>query len=91
VADSQAFFLGMVFGLPLVVLLIALVAGHLHRDDTEELLDWRPTRSPEREAQLVQGDVEQMLTALNRYRRLRGAPERSLEEVAERTWGEHAG
>jgi len=84
VAESQAYFLGMVLGLPLVLLLVALIAGHLYRDDAEELLDWRPTRSPEKEAQLHHGDVEQMLAALNRYRRLRGAPERSLEEVASR-------
>jgi hypothetical protein len=82
-STPEAFFLGMVFGLPLVIVLVALLAGYLYRGGPEELLDWRPTRSPEKEVELEHGDVEQMLTASNRYRRMRGAPERSLDEVAE--------
>ncbi|HEV3047222.1 MAG TPA: hypothetical protein VGY13_07645 [Solirubrobacteraceae bacterium] len=83
-STPEAYFLGMVFGLPLLLLLVALVAGYFYREGPEELLDWRPTRSPEKEVELEHGDLEQMLGALNRYRRMRGAPERSLEEVSER-------
>jgi hypothetical protein len=77
----EAYFLGMVLGLPLLLLALALIAGHLYRGGPEELLDWRPTRSFEMEAELEVGDVSQMLAALNRYRRARGAPERSLDDV----------
>jgi hypothetical protein len=48
----QLYFLSMVLGLPLVILALALLAGHFHRDGYAELLDWKPTRSPEREVEL---------------------------------------
>jgi hypothetical protein len=84
---EQTYFLGMVLGLPALLLVIALIAGLFYREGPEELLDWRPTRSLEKEAELEHGDVHQMLAALNRYRRARGAPERSLQETTERVWG----
>ena len=83
----ETYFLLMVLGLPLLLVVISLFAGFFYREGPEELLDWRPTRSPEREAELEHGDVVQMLDALNRYRRRRGAAERSLEELTERGWG----
>jgi hypothetical protein len=81
---AETYFLSVVVGLPLLLLAIALLAGYLHRDENAELLDWKPTRSPEREVELELSDVDQMLAAQNRHRRRRGAPERTLEEVAER-------
>ena len=48
-----------------------------------DLVDWKPTRSYEVEAQLEIDDVEQMIEAQNRYRRKRGAAE-ITEEDAER-------
>ncbi len=83
---TEAYFLIMVLGLPLLLAVVALLAGLLYGDAPEELLDWRPTRSLEKEAELEHGDVRQMLDALNRYRRARGAPERTLEETNERAW-----
>jgi hypothetical protein len=83
---AETYFLAMVIGLPVVLVVVALIAGLCYRGGPEELLDWRPTRSPEREAELEHGDVHQMLAALNRYRRERGAPERSLEEASEHAW-----
>jgi hypothetical protein len=80
---AQLYFLSMVFGLPLVLLALALIAGHFHRDGYAELLDWKPTRSPEREIELELGDIEQMLAAQNRHRRRRGVGERTLAEVSE--------
>jgi len=82
----QMYFIAMVIGLPLLIVMLALIAARFYRGGPEELLDWQPTRSPEREAELEHGDIHQMLTALNRYRRQRGAPERSLEEVTEHGW-----
>ena len=68
--------------LGLVVILIALVVvtARLFKDyPASELLDWKPTRSPELEAQNEVDDVRQMLDAQNEYRRRRGAEE--LTEV----------
>ena len=79
----QAYFLTMVLGVPLLLLSLALIAGHFHRDGYAELLDWKPTRSPEREVELELGDIQQMLAAQNRHRRRRGAAERTLDEVIE--------
>lgn len=81
---AETYFLGMVLGLPLVILAVSLIAGYLHRDGYAELLDWKPTRSPEREVELELSDIDQMLAAQNRHRRRRGAPERTLEEVTDR-------
>lgn len=40
-----------------------------------DLVDWKPTRSPELEAELEVNDVQQMIEAQNAYRRRRGADE----------------
>jgi hypothetical protein len=81
---AEVYFLIMGFGVPLTLLIVAVLAGLLRRDGHPEL-DWKPTRSPKREAELELAEIHQMLGAQNRYRRLRGAPERSLEEISERT------
>jgi hypothetical protein len=82
---AETYFLLIVLGTPLVILIVALLAALFHRS-YEDVLDWRPTRSPEREAELQESDVRQMLAAQNRYRRMRGAPERTLEQVAGSAW-----
>jgi hypothetical protein len=84
--SANGYFFFMVLGLPLLILAIAMLAGCLYRDGYERLLDWKPTRSLHREAELEVGDTQQMLSAVNRYRRSRGARERSLQEITERTW-----
>ena len=81
---AQLYSLSMVIGLPLLLVSLALLAGHFHRDGYAELLDWKPTRSPEREVELELSDVEQMLAAQNRHRRRRGAPEQTLAQVSKR-------
>ena len=82
---QETYFLLIVLGFPLAIVLVALLAALLH-PDCEDVLDWKPTRSPKREAELQMSDVRQMLAAQNRYRRLRGAPERTLAEVAGSAW-----
>jgi hypothetical protein len=84
---AQIYFLVMAVGVPLSLFVIAMLAGLLRRDGYPEL-DWKPTRSPEREAELELSEIDQMLAAQNRYRRRRGAPERSLEEISERAGAE---
>ncbi|HET9163485.1 MAG TPA: hypothetical protein VFN89_08610 [Solirubrobacterales bacterium] len=75
----------MGFALLTVVMLaliigVLLVIGHFYQGSTADLVDWKPTRSPEVEAQNEIDDVRQMLEAQNEMRRRRGAP-----EVDERT------
>jgi hypothetical protein len=84
----QTYFLAMVLGLPAVIVTIALLAAHLHKEGYAELLDWKPTRSPQREVELELGELDQMLAAQNRYRLERGAPTRSLEEVSRQAWAD---
>jgi hypothetical protein len=48
-----------------------------------DVLDWRPTRSPEAEAQDEADDIAQMLEASNALRRRRGAAERTADEIAD--------
>lgn len=82
----ELYFLLMVLGVPLAILGVAMLGAHFHRDGAEEILDWKPTRSANKEAELSVGDAEEMLTAVNRYRALRGVPDRSLEEIARHSW-----
>jgi hypothetical protein len=77
----QLFFVILVFGTPLLLIAVAILGAHFYRGGNEELLDWTPTRSPETEARLQSSDIAQMLAAQNRYRRQRGAPERTLDEA----------
>lgn len=67
-------------GLGLIVVAVLLL-GYYYPGSGADVLDWRPTRSIELEAELELDDVEQMLAAQNERRRRRGAPERSLEEI----------
>ena len=50
----------------------------------EEQVDWRPTRTPELEAQLELEDLDQMLEAQNVRRRRSGRPELTEEQVMAR-------
>src|SRR2546423_12455257 len=69
-------FIALTLGL-LVLLFLIMVAlarafeGH----SVADLIDWKPTRSPEVEAQNEVDDVRQMIDAQNVYRRKRGAQE----------------
>jgi hypothetical protein len=85
---DHTYFLLVVLGLPLAIVLIAMLGGLLYRDGDEQLLDWKSTRSPTREAEVQLGDIDQVLAAVNRYRRLRGAPERSLQQITEHAWAD---
>ena len=59
----------------------ALVLGLLSKRSALEILDWKPTRSPQTEAENEVDDLEQMIAAQNEIRRRRGKPERTLEDV----------
>jgi hypothetical protein len=71
--------LGMV---ALIVVVLVLLA-RAYPGSGADLVDWRPTRSYETEAQLELEDVQQMIEAQNAMRRRRGKTE-ITEEDAER-------
>ena len=68
------FVLGTLAILALIVGILLLV-GHYYPGSSADLVDWRPTRSPEVEAQNEIDDLRQMLEAQNAMRRRRGVPE----------------
>ncbi len=70
---AHLYFLAIALGFPLVILLLALDGGYLYRGRDAELLGWKPTRSPEREAELAINDINQMRASLNDLRRRRDA------------------
>jgi hypothetical protein len=73
-----AFFLGFF----LILFLIFAAIGKYHPTSGAEVLDWKPTRSPEVEAELELEDVDQMLEAQNERRRASGRAERTEEDIS---------
>ena len=74
-------------GLLLFFVVTVLLLGVFSKRSARDYLDWKPTRSPEVEAQNDLDDIEQMIEAQNEMRRRRGAPETTVEEIRER-WRE---
>ena len=74
-------------GTLLFFVVLVLLLGVFSKRSARDYLDWKPTRSPEVEAQNDVDDIEQMIEAQNEMRRRRGAPETSVEEIRER-WRE---
>jgi hypothetical protein len=73
-----------VFGSLIAVFLIFYAIGKWYPGSGAEQVDWRPTRSPEVEAELEMEDMQQMLDAQNERRRRSGRPEITEEDVAAR-------
>jgi hypothetical protein len=75
-------FILLTLGLLGVLFLIFIgLARATSQHSVADLLDWKPTRSYETEAQLELDDVQQMLDAQNEMRRRRGAPELTEADV----------
>jgi hypothetical protein len=75
----------VVFGGTLAFFVIAVVLLGIFSDRSpRDYLDWKPTRSPEAEAQNELDDVAQMIEAQNELKRRRGAPEITAEEIEAR-------
>jgi hypothetical protein len=75
----------VVFGGTLAFFVIlVLLLGMFSKRSARDILDWKPTRSPEAEAQNELDDVEQMIAAQNELKRRRGAPEISEAEIEAR-------
>jgi hypothetical protein len=77
-----------IFGAFVVIILIFLAIGKWYPGSGAAQVDWRPTRSPELEAQLEVDDIDQMLEAQNARRRASGRPELSEDGVREQVEGE---
>ena len=77
------FILGTLLVLAFMIGVLVLV-GHFYPGSSAELVDWKPTRSPEVEAQNEIDDVRQMMEAQNEMRRRRGAPEMTEAELQEK-------
>jgi hypothetical protein len=86
-------FAAFIFFGALVVIAIFLAIGRWYPGSGAEQVDWRPTRSPELEAELEIDDVVQMLEAQNARRRATGRQEITEDDVraqvaADRRWRE---
>jgi len=75
--EFVAISLGMV---ALIVLCLVLLA-RAYPGSGADLVDWKPTRSHEVEAQLEVDDVQQMIDAQNEYRRRRGEADLTTEDA----------
>jgi hypothetical protein len=73
-------FVLLTLGMLALIIGVLLLIGHFYQGSAADLVDWKPTRSPEVEAQNEIDDVRQMLEAQNEMRRRRGAAE--LDENA---------
>ena len=64
--------------------MLVLLLGMFSKRSALDILDWKPTRSPEAEAQNEVDDIAQMIEAQNELKRRRGAPQISEEEIEAR-------
>jgi hypothetical protein len=67
--------------LVLLFVIMVVLTRAFDRNSVADIIDWKPTRSPEVEVQNEVDDVRQMIEAQNEYRRKRGAPEITEEDV----------
>ena len=68
--------IALTLGLLVLLFLIMVALARLFEGNSvADFLDWKPTRSPEVEAQNEIDDIRQMMEAQNEMRRRRGAPE----------------
>jgi hypothetical protein len=68
-------FVLLTIGMLLLMVGVLVLIGHYYQGSNADLVDWKPTRSPQVEAQNELDDVRQMLEAQNEMRRRRGAAE----------------
>jgi len=74
-------FILITLGMLALLIGVLLVVGHYYPASSADLVDWKPTRSPQVEVENEVADIQQMLDAQNEMRRRRGMPERSEQEL----------
>jgi hypothetical protein len=67
--------------LVLLFLIMVALTRAFEGNRVADIIDWKPTRSPEVEAQNEVDDIQQMIEAQNALRRKRGASEITEEDV----------
>ena len=67
--------------LALLFVIIFVLVRAFDQNSVADIIDWKPTRSPEVEAQNEVDDVRQMIEAQNALRRKRGAKEITEADV----------
>jgi hypothetical protein len=72
-------------GLLVFFVVATLLLGLFSKRSALEILDWKPTRSAQVEAENEIDDVDQMIAAQNQLRARRGKPPRTREDI-EREW-----
>ena len=68
-------------GIVAIFVVGTILLGVFSKRSALDILDWKPTRSPQVEADNEIDDLAQMMEAQNELRRRRGKPERTLEDV----------
>ena len=74
-------FAAIMLGGTALAIIALMLLGAYHPRSGADVLRWKPTRSPEVEAQNEIDDLDQMVEAANERRRARGKPERTLADV----------
>jgi hypothetical protein len=74
-------FAAVMLGLAVAFVLALLALGRFYPGSGAEQLRWRPTRSPEVEAQNEVDDLEGLREAVNARRRRRGEPELTPDDL----------
>jgi hypothetical protein len=78
---ALALFSWVMIGIFVAFLAGILLLGVYSPRSGADVLDWRPTRSPDVESQNEVDDIAQMLEASNALRRRRGAAERTEDDI----------
>jgi hypothetical protein len=71
-------------GIFVAMIVFVILLGIFYPGSGAEQLQWRPTRTPEQDAENEVDDVQQMLDATNERRRRRGLPELTEEGITQR-------
>ncbi len=71
----------LVLGGLTALVLVFLALGRYYPGTGADVIDWKPTRSPELEVELELDDIEQMVEAQNERRRRSGRPEVTEHDV----------
>ena len=74
-------FILLTLGLVAFIVVVLVLLARAYPGSGADLVDWKPTRSHEVEAQLEIDDVQQMIDAQNEYRRRRGETELTEEDA----------
>src|SRR5882724_11799943 len=84
-------FIALTLGLLVLLFVIMVVLARAFQGHSvADLIDWKPTRSPEVEAQNEVDDVRQMIEAQNVLRRKRGAEEITEADVEQQARDDQA-